>query len=148
MWISLHNYKCWTIIHAPHLITHLGGEMEKVYNILVVDDEKSIRFTTKTILSKEGYDVSTANGYCEALDIMVKEYFDLIFTDVRLEGKTGFDVLREAKKQNPTCPVILFTGYPNIESESEAFRLGADDYVPKPLTKDKLLHVVNTILHN
>lgn len=122
--------------------------MEKIYNILVVDDEKSIRFTTKAILSKEGYDVSTANGYCEALDIMAKGYFDLIFVDVMLEGKTGLDVLREAKKLNPTCPVVLFTGYPNIESESEAFRLGADDYVSKPLTKDKLLHMVNMFLHN
>jgi DNA-binding NtrC family response regulator len=130
------------------LITALDGEMEKIYSILVVDDEKSIRFTTKTILSKEGYEVSTANGYCEALDIMAKRDFDLIFADVMLEGKTGLDILREAKKQNPTCPVVLFTGYPNIESESEAFRLGAYDYVSKPLTKDKLLHIVNMILHN
>ncbi len=122
--------------------------MEKIYSILVVDDEKSIRSTTKEILSKEGYDVSTANSYSEALGIMDKVYFDLIFTDVRLEGKTGFDVLREAKRQKPACPVVLFTGYPNIESESEAFRLGADDYLPKPLTKDKLLHMVNMILHN
>jgi DNA-binding response OmpR family regulator len=122
-------------------------EMEKTYNILIVDDEKSIRFTTKAILSKEGYEVSTASDYCEALDIMAKGDFDLIFADVMLEGKTGFDILREAKKQNSTCPVVLFTGYPNIVAESEAFRLGADDYVSKPLTKDKLLHMVNTILH-
>ncbi len=122
--------------------------MERIYSILVVDDEKSIRFATKRILSKEGYEVSTANGYYEALDIMAKRDFDLIFTDVMLEGKTGLDVLREAKKQNPACPVVLFTGCPNIESESEAFRLGADDYVSKPLTKDKLLHMVNMILHN
>jgi len=126
----------------------LGGEMETIYNILVVDDEKSIRFTTKAILSKEGYEVSTANGYCETLDIMAEMDFDLIFVDVMLEGKTGLDVLREAKKQKPTCPVVLFTGYPNIESESEAFRLGAYDYIPKPLTKDTLLHIVNMVLHN
>ncbi len=61
--------------------------MKKIYNILVVDDEKSIRFTTEAILSKEGYEVSTANGYCEALDIMAKGDFDLIFADVMLEGK-------------------------------------------------------------
>jgi DNA-binding NtrC family response regulator len=115
--------------------------------ILVVDDERSIRFTTKAILSKEGYEVSTANSYCEAFDLMVKGDFDLIFADVMLGGKTGFDVLHEAKKQNPGCHVVLFTGYPNTLAESEAFRLGADDFVSKPLTKDKLLHMVNTILH-
>ena len=124
-----------------------SSEIEKIYNILVVDDEKSIRFTTKAILSKEGYEVSTANGYCEALDIMAEVDFDLIFSDVMLDGKTGFDVLQKAKKQNPTCPVVLFTGYPNIVTESEAFSLGADDYVSKPLTKDKLLHMVSVILH-
>ncbi len=122
--------------------------MEKINSILVVDDEKSIRFTTEEILSKEGYEVSTANGYCEALDIMAKVDFDLIFSDVMLDVKTGLDVLQKAKEQNPTCPVVLFTGYPNIESESEAFRLGAYDYIPKPLTKDKLLHIINMILHN
>ncbi len=147
MWISLSNYKCWIIIHVQQLITSLGGEMEKIYSILVVDDEKTIRFTTKTILSKKGYEVSTANGYCEALDIMAKRDFDLIFTDVMLEGKTGLDVLREAKKQNPACPVVLLTGYPNMEFASEAVRLGAYDYIPKPLTKDTLLHIVNTVLH-
>ncbi len=121
--------------------------MGKIYNILVVDDEKSIRFTTKEILSKEGYEVLTANGYCEALDIMAKKDLDLIFTYVMLDDKTGFDVLLEAKKQNPTCPVVLFTGYHKV-SETEAFRLGADDYIPKPLTKEKLLHIINMILHN
>ncbi|HDY66626.1 MAG: response regulator [Candidatus Scalindua sediminis] len=115
--------------------------------ILIIDDEETIRFTIRIILSKEGCEVSTANGYYEALDIMAKRDFDLIFTDVMLEGKTGLDILREAKKQNSACPVVLFTGYPNIESESEAFRLGAYDYIPKPVTKDKLLHIVNTILH-
>ena len=114
--------------------------------ILVVDDERSIRFTTKAILSKEGYEVSTANGYCEALDSMKKENFNLIFTDVMLGGRTGYDVLQESKKRNPGCHVVLFTGSPNTVAESEAFRLGADDFVSKPLTKDKLLHMVNTIL--
>ncbi len=126
----------------------LGSEIEKICSILVVDDEKSIRFTTKAILSKEGYEVSTANGYCEALDIMAKGDFDLIFADVMLGGKTGFDVLREAKKQNPTCPVVLFTGYPNIVSESEAFRMGAEDYISKPIIKENLLHIVNKILNS
>jgi DNA-binding response OmpR family regulator len=126
----------------------LGSEIEKICNILVVDDEKSIRFTTKAILSKEGYEVFVANDYCEALDTMAKVDFDLIIADVMLGGKTGFDVLREAKKQNPTCPVVLLTGSPNTVSESEAFRMGADDYASKPLTKDKLLHMVKKILHN
>ena len=121
---------------------------EKIYSILVVDDEKSIRFTTKTILSKEGYMVFTADGYHEALGIMDKIDFDLIFTDLVLAGKTGLDVLREVKKRNSTCPVILITGKPSVETEREAIHLGAYDYVSKPLTKDTLLYIVNTVLPN
>ncbi len=116
--------------------------------ILVVDDEKSIRFTTEAILSKEGYKVSTAKSYYEALNLIAEENFDLIFADVMLGGKTGFDVLHEAKKQNPGCHVVLFTGYPNTLAESEAFRLGAEDYISKPIIKENLLHIVNKILNS
>ena len=117
--------------------------------ILVVDDIDNIAFIIKTILSREGYDAITAHSYNEARKELDKTDFDLVFTDVELgDNRTGVDILKVVKETNPICPVVLFTGYPNIESESEAFRLGAYDYIPKPVTKDKLLHIVNMILHN
>lgn len=121
-------------------------EMQKTNRILVVDDEKSILFSTKAILLKEGYKVSTAFSCDEALCLMAKGDFDLILADIVLGGKTGFDLLKESKKQNPNCPVVLITGSPNRVSEAEAFHLGAEDYIPKPLLKDKLLHTVKTRL--
>ncbi|MFQ5713942.1 MAG: response regulator [Candidatus Scalinduaceae bacterium] len=116
--------------------------------ILIIDDEETIRFTIKKILSKEGYEVSTANGYYEAFDIMARRDFDLIFTDLMLEDKIGLDVLREVKKINPICPVILNTGNPDVLTESESMRLGASYYLPKPVTKDTLLHIVNMVLNS
>jgi DNA-binding NtrC family response regulator len=121
-------------------------ETQRINRILVVDDEKSILFSIKAILLKEGNKVSTAFSCDEALCLMAKGDFDLILADIVLGGKTGFDLLKESKKQNPNCPVVLITGSPNIVSEAEAFRLGAEDYIPKPLLKDKLLHTVKTRL--
>ncbi len=126
----------------------MRSNMKKDYSILVVDDEKSIRFTTKAMLSKEGYKVSTAACFSEALDLMTEEDFDLVFTDVMLGGKSGFDLLQVVKEQNPDCHVVLFTGYPNTVFKTAALRLGAKDYMSKPLVKSKLLHAAKTILNS
>lgn len=128
-------------------IDNTFSEMEKIYKILVVDDEKSIRFTTKAILSKEGYDVSTANGYCEALDIMAKRDFDLVFTDVELgDNRTGVDILKVVKESNPNCPVILSTGNIDYMAASEAKLMGAYDYMIKPVNFESLLNTVSMAL--
>jgi len=114
--------------------------------ILVIDDEEGIRFTFKKFLSDDGYSVETVTDFDEALSSITKTDFDVIFADIILGGKTGIDVLREIKERNLNCPVIMITGYPNIETASEAIRLGAFDYIPKPVQKNTLLHVANTAL--
>ena len=117
--------------------------------ILVVDDIDNIAFIIKTILSREGYDVSTAYGYYDAREKMAKTDFDLVLTDIELgEDKTGIDILKEVKKTNPTCPVILNTGNPGIITESEAKRMGAYDYMSKPVEQKKLLHRVRMALRH
>jgi DNA-binding NtrC family response regulator len=93
-------------------------------SILVIDDEKSIRVTFKNFLAAEGYEVYTAEQYDEALDLLTKADFDLIFADILLGGSTGIDLLREVKERNLKCPVVMITGAPNIETASEAVRLG------------------------
>jgi two-component system, NtrC family, response regulator HydG len=114
--------------------------------ILVVDDEKGIRLTFETFLSDEGYEVRTARSYEEAVACISQTDFDLVFVDIILGGKTGIDVLGEVRRRNPTCPVIMITGYPNIETASEALRLGAFDYIPKPVVQQTLLHVAGKAL--
>ncbi|MBI4698526.1 MAG: response regulator, partial [Nitrospirae bacterium] len=108
--------------------------------ILIIDDEESIRFTLENFLSKEGYEVVTAKDFTEAVQRLDGTTFDVIFTDILLGEKTGIDLLREIRKGNIFCPVIMITGYPNIDTATEAVRLGAFDYISKPVTQETLLH--------
>lgn len=116
--------------------------------ILIVDDEEGIRFTFENFLTEKGYEVKTAVDYNGAFDKIDKTEFDLIFLDIILEGKTGIDVLREIKGRNIQCPVIMITGSPDIDTASDALRLGAFDYIPKPLRQDTLLRVTNIALQH
>ena len=116
--------------------------------ILIVDDEEGIRFTFEKFLTAKNYDVTTAKDFDEAVEAVSKEEFDLIFADIILKGKTGIDVLREIKEQGIIAPVIMITGYPNVDTASEAIRLGAFDYVPKPIQKDALFHSIDVALQH
>ena len=115
--------------------------------ILVVDDEESLRLTFKMFLSREGYGtVSVASSYDEALDLLEKQEFDLIVSDIVMEGSSGIDLLRRVKELGRKCPVVMVTGYPNINSAAEAVRLGAFDYLAKPVKKDNLLRTARMAL--
>lgn len=114
--------------------------------ILVVDDEKVLRFTFQEILSNAGYEAVGAVNYEDALIKLSSASFDIIFTDIVLGGKTGIDLLRELKRMGLLCPVIVITGFPEIETASEAVRLGAFDYLQKPVEQDALLKVAGTAL--
>ena len=116
--------------------------------ILVVDDEESIRFTFESFLADEGYEVVTARDYHEAIQKISETAFDLIFADIILGGKTGIDLLRKIKKENYTCPVVMITGYPNIDTATDAVRLGAFDYISKPVRPDTLLHTTTMALRH
>ncbi|MBI5557121.1 MAG: sigma 54-interacting transcriptional regulator [Deltaproteobacteria bacterium] len=115
--------------------------------ILVVDDEESLRLTFKMFLSREGYGpVSVASSYDEALELLEKQHFDLIVSDIVMEGSSGIDLLRRVKEMGRKCPVVMVTGYPNINSAAEAVRLGAFDYLAKPVKKDNLLRTARMAL--
>ncbi|MBI5055493.1 MAG: sigma 54-interacting transcriptional regulator [Nitrospirae bacterium] len=116
--------------------------------ILIIDDEEGIRFTFKKFLQAKDYDVSTAKDFDEAMQSISTMDFDVIFADIILRGKTGIDFLREVKQRKLTCPVIMITGYPNIETASDAIRLGAFDYIPKPIQKDTLFHAIDVALQH
>lgn len=116
--------------------------------ILIIDDEEIIRFTLENFLMDAGYETLTAVSYNEAIADLNKSDFDLFFVDILLEGKNGIDFLREVKKRNLNSPVIMVTGVPNIETASEALRLGAYDYIPKPILKDTLLRVAKMALQH
>lgn len=114
--------------------------------ILIIDDEESIRFTFERFLTAEGHIVATAESCGAALSLIGKQRFDLIFADIILEDGTGIDILRDIKVRGLICPVIIITGEPGIETATEAVRLGAFDYIPKPINQESLLHATRTAL--
>ena len=116
--------------------------------ILIIDDEENIRFTLGRFLQAEGYEVASADSYTAAIANINSTEFDLIFTDILLKDKTGINVLEEVRNRNLRCPVVVFTGAPNVETASEAVRLGAFDYIVKPIRQSTLLRVAGAALQH
>ena len=116
-------------------------------SILVVDDEESLRLTFQIFLQRQGYElVITASSFEEALAAIDEHDFDLIISDIVLEGTSGIDLLRRIREMGRDCPVVMVTGYPNVDTASEAVRLGAFDYISKPVDKDTLLKTARLAL--
>jgi PAS domain S-box-containing protein len=109
--------------------------------ILVVEDEAVLQLTFSEFLSQQGHEVASAFDYKEALGHLDGSEFDLVVTDIILAGKTGVDLLRTIRERGLECPVVMITGEPNVETAAEAVRLGAFDYLAKPVTRDALQRV-------
>lgn len=107
-------------------------------SILIVDDEELIRENLRLDLLDMGYTVDAAASGEEAVALLGKEY-DLIVTDLIMEGLDGMEVLRSAKSRRSDQVVFILTGYGELESAIEALRLGADDYLLKPYNHDELV---------
>lgn len=120
----------------------MENEKTQSGRILIVDDEESLRLTFEKFLKRQGYDtVIGVSSFDEATAALKAHEFDLIISDIVLRGASGIDLLRQVKESGHQCPVVMITGYPNIETAAEAVRLGAFDYLPKPVKKDALLRV-------
>ena len=115
-------------------------------NILIIDDEESIRFSFHRFLAAEGHNVITAASYLEALSRMDEMIFDLILADIILDDGWGIDILQEVTRRNLKTRVIIMTAYPTAETVKASFDMQAIDYLTKPLRQEVLLHSVNKVL--
>jgi len=109
--------------------------------VLIVDDEEGIRETLSGIFEDEGCSVVTANSGEEALDLLKEQNPDLILLDIWLPGIDGIQTLEEIKALRPDLPVIMISGHGNIELAVKATRLGAYDFLEKPLSLERVLLV-------
>jgi len=107
-------------------------------SILIVDDEPIVRESIRDWLKDAGYQVATAESGEEALKMMETQEFSVLVLDVRLPGKTGIQILREVKTLKPQIKSIVITAYPSAELAVEAMKLGAVDYLIKPVAPDEL----------
>ncbi len=108
-------------------------------SILIVDDEKGQRDILNLILKKEGYDVVDVSGVREALAQLEKREFELILTDLKMQGQGGMDLLESVLADDPQQCIIMMTAHGSVDSAVEAMRKGAFDYLEKPLERDNLL---------
>lgn len=108
-------------------------------HILVVDDEEGVRFSLRGILEDEGYIVSEAESGENALLFLEKNSVDLVFLDIWMSGIDGLETLKRAKELYPQIPFIMISGHGNVETAVQALRLGAHDFVEKPLSLEKIL---------
>jgi DNA-binding NtrC family response regulator len=116
--------------------------------ILIVDDEKDICMALNILLKKEGYAVKEAYNGEQALDLIKKEYFDIVMTDIKMDRMDGFEVLKEAQKHSPETSVVMMTAFASVGSAVEAMRAGASDYITKPFINDEIRLTIRRLLQS
>jgi len=119
----------------------MGGEA-----ILVIDDDRGNCDLLADILSREGFEVTTAHNGAEAIRLLDEYCFDVVLTDLRMPEVDGIKVLEYLKQSSPCTPGIVFTGYGSIESAVEAMKAGAFDYITKPFHMDEMKIVIKKAL--
>jgi len=114
----------------------------KEARLLVVDDEESLRITTAAIFEKEGYVVDTAATGDEAIGLLQDGEYDLVLTDLHMEGGDGLSVLNQIRKHAPLTISVVLTGFASVESAIAALQEGAYDYLIKPCDIDNMKHTI------
>jgi len=113
-----------------------------VTKLLIVEDDSAVRTTMATCLELEGYEVEAVSSTREALDTLEKHSFPIVISDIYLDERTGIDVLKSARRQNPGCAVILMTGRGIMETVMAATEGGAFDYLAKPFEMATMIDTI------
>src|ERR1043166_5375775 len=114
--------------------------------LLVVDDDNDTRMLIARFLTRNNYDVSATDSAKATIEWMKKNKPDLVLCDFRLDDMTGIQLLGKIKEIYPEAIVIIITGYSNVKDAVEALKLGAYDYVTKPLFPDEILITIKKAL--
>lgn len=108
-------------------------------SLLLIEDDITFSLMLKTWLQKKGYDVKSASNAARAKKDIEESYFDLVLSDLRLPDEDGISILEWMQKNKYMTPVIIMTGYADIQSAVQAMKCGANDYISKPIQPDELL---------
>jgi DNA-binding response OmpR family regulator len=121
-------------------------EVKEMKPVLIVEDETIMRDSLRDWLKEEGYEVDTAESGEEALQKIGETEFGVAVLDLKLPGKDGLEVLREATAQNPKLKGVIITAYPSLKTAVEAIKIGAVDYIVKPFAPDVLEKAIEEVL--
>lgn len=120
--------------------------MEKKGNILIVDDDPSIRKVMAAILEEKGYKVDTAETGKIAIQKSKTKFYNLALLDIRLPDIEGTELLTQMKQTTPPMIKIMVTGYPSLQNAVEALNKGANAFIIKPLNIDQALEIIENLL--
>ena len=114
--------------------------------ILIIDDDMDMCMLLSKYLTRNGYDAETAHSGAKGIAKFKEDNFDIVICDFRLGDRDGKEVLREVKAINPSVIVLIITGYSDIKTAVDVIKMGAYDYITKPLIPDEVLNVLNNAL--
>ncbi len=117
-----------------------------MFNILIVEDDKNLRKLIVTYLKKNDYNTYEATNGEQALNVLDKNYIDLIISDVMMPQMDGFELIKELRTSNYKVPILLVTAKSDIKDKKQGFLLGADDYMVKPINMEEMLLRVQVLL--
>src|SRR3954469_13686527 len=117
-----------------------------MHKVLVIDDDNDMCLLLTRFLTRNGYTVSSANSGQAAVEWMKKNKPDLVLCDFRLDDTTGVELLGKIKEAHPQAAVIIITGYSDVKDAVEVMKLGAYDYITKPLFPDEILLTIKKAL--
>lgn len=110
---------------------------------MVIDDEPIVCRRLKQILEKSGYDVDAFNDGAHAIKALEARPYDIIVTDLKMEGMDGMSILESVKQRSPATRVIMITGFAEMETAKEALRKGVFDFISKPVEVDVIKEVIS-----
>ena len=131
---------------APRMHSDAHAQIYQA-RLLVVDDDEAVRRIVAELLHEEGYEPVIAASAEEALELLSKNQFELVISDIKMPGADGLALLRNLRESHPETAVIMMTGFGQIESAVEALKLGASDYLTKPIRLAALTESVLTALN-
>lgn len=117
-----------------------------MFSILIVEDDITFSLMLTTWLSKKGFTVKSVSSVADAKRKIEEETFDLVLSDLRLPDSDGIDLLKWMKNNHLSLPLIMMTGYAEIQTAVQAMKSGASDYIAKPLNPEELLNKIRESL--
>lgn len=118
----------------------------KNFSILLIDDEQNILDLLTDVLEMKGYQITAENNSLNALELIDKQSFDLVITDLMMPGVSGLDIAQKLRRNHPHTGIIILTGHGSVESASKALELGVDGYLQKPIHNTEIIKMVKKVL--